>query len=480
MVVLVTMLMAVLLYLDRFCVGFAEAYIREDLNLTHENMSWFLSVFFWSYGLGQVPAGWWSDRYGARAMLTIYILTWSVFTALTGMVHGFEMLIVMRLGCGLGQAGAYPTASSTISKWVPFSNRGFASSVVAMGGRVGGAIAPILTAWLILLFVPLDVPAELTPESLLNGADLCAELAPASGAVVSAAGRDGYARTNGPAERIWSLLSPEGKRLVERIAVRQRQAVGSGDLSVSEAARLTTYLNSVLSRPDLYEEQAFTKVSPAEEAVKALRDRARGEELTPERTVRLNRLLLEAAFKDYIGKLYVRGWRPVLYVYGLAGIAVAGLYWLCVRDRPEKHPWTNQAERDLIAAGRPAGAPGPHGGSNMPGSMKLPLRELINSRSMWFNCLMQVGTNIGWVFLVSWLARYLMYAHEAPILERGWMAFTPLAVGIAGMLIGGKLTDVLVRAVGLRWGRRLPMMVTRFTAAAAYLACIWFASQPDD
>ena len=39
LVVFVAMLMAVLLYLDRFCVSFAADYIREDLALSQDEMS---------------------------------------------------------------------------------------------------------------------------------------------------------------------------------------------------------------------------------------------------------------------------------------------------------------------------------------------------------------------------------------------------------------------------------------------------------
>ena len=62
-VVFVSMLMAVLLYLDRFCVSFAADYIREDLDLSQNDVAWMFSIFFWSYALAQVPSGWLSDRY---------------------------------------------------------------------------------------------------------------------------------------------------------------------------------------------------------------------------------------------------------------------------------------------------------------------------------------------------------------------------------------------------------------------------------
>jgi len=45
-----------------------------------------------------------------------------------------------------------------------------------------------------------------------------------------------------------------------------------------------------------------------------------------------------------------------------------------------------------------------------------------------------------------------------------------------GMLAGGWLTDRLTRALGLRWGRRLPMALTRFVAMSAYIACLFLDS----
>ena len=55
LIVAAATLMSFLLYLDRFCVSFAVDYIRQDLGLTQSQMSWFISSFFWSYALAQVP-----------------------------------------------------------------------------------------------------------------------------------------------------------------------------------------------------------------------------------------------------------------------------------------------------------------------------------------------------------------------------------------------------------------------------------------
>ncbi len=144
------MSIAVLLYLDRICLSTAAESVAADMKIGDAQLNWLLGAFFWTYAIGQLPAGWLGDRYGARWMLGIYAILWSLCTGLMGIANSFSILITLRLGCGLFEAGAYPVAASIVRRWVPVDRRGIASSVVAVGGRLGGAIAPILTVQLML------------------------------------------------------------------------------------------------------------------------------------------------------------------------------------------------------------------------------------------------------------------------------------------------------------------------------------------
>ncbi len=151
-VLLATTLTSFVLYLDRVCIAEivkADAF-KSELHLGPDDVGKVLSSFFFGYGLAQVPSGWLADRFGARGMMTFYVALWSVFTALTGFVHGLVALVVVRVGFGFAQAGAYPTSGGLLSRWIPFPVRGLASSVVTFGGRCGGAVAPWLTALLIV------------------------------------------------------------------------------------------------------------------------------------------------------------------------------------------------------------------------------------------------------------------------------------------------------------------------------------------
>ncbi len=436
-------LMAVLLYLDRYCLSFLVRFLTEDFALDPLQQGTLLSVFFLSYALGQVPSGWLTDRYGARLMLTLYIVVWSLCTGLMGLVWSLALILLLRLGCGLGQAGAYPTGASMISKWMPLAARGSASGIVSVGGRLGGFLAPVLTAYLLITFVPITVPSEFTDADILRPEALLKALQSKGGTAAE------------QAARAIRELAPNALAQVEKSA------------SNAQTALLVTLLNDVITRPEFYHKVDLNQFDLPAEAwnLTELPD----EDLTADQVARRNRLLLEAAFPDDLRKIYGQGWRPVVIVYGLIGLGVALAFWLGVRDRPRQHPGCNAAEIDLIEEGR---RPLQRGGR----VGRLPLRQLVHSRNMWLSSISQFGTNFGWSFLVLLLPTYLDEVHHLPPLQRGWLSSLPVLVGMAGMVAGGWLTDGLTQALGVRWGRGLPMALTRFVAMAAYLACLFLDS----
>ena len=58
-------------------------------------------------------------------------------------------LIIMRLGFGLSTAPLYPTCGRMNLNWIPLWQRGRVQGVVTAGSGFGGAVAPVLFAWMI-------------------------------------------------------------------------------------------------------------------------------------------------------------------------------------------------------------------------------------------------------------------------------------------------------------------------------------------
>jgi MFS family permease len=483
LVVLLATAMSLLLYLHRYFPSFLLPYMRDDFRLTDNQVGWFAGLFFFTYALGQVPSGWLSDRFGARLMLTLYILTWSLFTGLMGVVWTFALLLLMRLGAGLAQAGAYPTGGSMISKWVPFAARATASSLVVLGGRFGAAVAPVLGAVLLLAFVPPSVPARLTAEDLIDPNEFVRQLQTRGKPATNPKEREterlaDLIRARLPV-RTASTADGSANATQEELLVSLNDLLAEAHSDVPETAASTIGLlaspwgqGPLLAvatlfpgrPPGLYEQiDAGQFQLPVEAQHLAAIPEA---ELSASERIRRNRFLLEAAFPRHIRKLYGQGWRPVTVVVGVAGLVMALLFWWGVRNRPEDHPGCNLAERQLIDEGRPE-VTSPHGRAGA-----LPWRHLLRSRSLTLSSVSQFGTNFGWGFLGQLLPFYLVEVHHTTPLPTAFLAGLPLLAGIAGMFAGGRLTDALTLRLGVKWGRRWPMFLTRFIAMSAYLVCL--------
>jgi MFS transporter, ACS family, glucarate transporter len=141
--------MAFILYLDRACINQAAPIIKQDLVISNTQLAIIFNAFALAYGVFEIPAGWWGDRYGSRRILTRIVVWWSVFTALTGAAWGFGTLVVIRFLFGAGEAGALPNSARVLRGWFPDSSRGRAQGFVTTAMLIGGAAAPLASQWLI-------------------------------------------------------------------------------------------------------------------------------------------------------------------------------------------------------------------------------------------------------------------------------------------------------------------------------------------
>ncbi len=137
-------LLAVIMYLDRVCISVAGPRMQDALHIAPEQWGWVGTVFSLGYGIFEVPTGHLGDRLGARRIITRIVLWWSVFTALTGAVATYPVLLGVRFLFGAGEAGAFPVVAVAISQWFPPATRGRAFGLFIMCSQLGGALSPLL------------------------------------------------------------------------------------------------------------------------------------------------------------------------------------------------------------------------------------------------------------------------------------------------------------------------------------------------
>jgi ACS family glucarate transporter-like MFS transporter len=141
--------LALVLYIDRVCIGQAAKPIGEELSLSKDDMSWVMMAFTLAYCLFEVPTGHWGDRFGSRGVIARIVLWWSAFTALTGAAPGFWSLVTVRFLFGAGEAGAFPNAARVVTHWFPPAERGLARGAITTTSLVGAALSFPISNYLI-------------------------------------------------------------------------------------------------------------------------------------------------------------------------------------------------------------------------------------------------------------------------------------------------------------------------------------------
>ena len=148
--------LAVVTYIHRLGFAVGAPWIKRSLGLDDAQVGYLMSAFLVAYGCFQVPGGLLGDRQGARHVLTILVLGWSLLTGAVALavlltpVAGlpFVFLLVVRFLFGMFQAGGFPGLARVVADWMPAPQRGFAQGAIWMFSRCGGACIPFLLAWL--------------------------------------------------------------------------------------------------------------------------------------------------------------------------------------------------------------------------------------------------------------------------------------------------------------------------------------------
>jgi sugar phosphate permease len=163
--------------------------------------------------------------------------------------------------------------------------------------------------------------------------------------------------------------------------------------------------------------------------------------------------------------LIAYGWRVMFFVFGAIGFVwVAGFWWF-YRERPEDHPDVNRAELAEIRGLSEDGQIRPLT------SVKLatPWRRILTTPNMWWialgYCCFFFGTN----FYLTWYPTYLREYRGLSLLALGFWGSIPLVAGMAGDVVGGWLSDMLLKRTGNARVARRGVAATGFLLASAFV-----------
>lgn len=164
------------------------------------------------------------------------------------------------------------------------------------------------------------------------------------------------------------------------------------------------------------------------------------------------------------------GWREAFWVLGGIGLIWCIFFFRWFRNTPEEMPACNAAERELIREG-PYSWKGAH---TVAGHAFPPWRSLLTSVNLWAVCLTSAGVSFSWYFYANWQIRFLRDEYQMSDRAVEIASGLPFLFGAAGALVGGRLSDRLIRRIGRRWGRSA-IGIFGFTAAGLCVLAAGFS-----
>jgi len=143
--------------------------------------------------------------------------------------------------------------------------------------------------------------------------------------------------------------------------------------------------------------------------------------------------------------VHTHGWESVFYVMGGLGV-IMSFIWLKVIYGPKDHPKINKEELDYIAAG---GALIDLESKDRTASAKInigsAIRQLLGNRMLLGVYIAQYCINTLTYFFLTWFPVYLVTERHMTILKAGFVAALPAVAGFLGGVLGGVISDRLIK-----------------------------------
>jgi ACS family glucarate transporter-like MFS transporter len=156
-------------------------------------------------------------------------------------------------------------------------------------------------------------------------------------------------------------------------------------------------------------------------------------------------------------------WRGAFWTFGLTGLVWCALFAWWFRNHPEEKPQVNAAELELIRGG---------GAERHEARSDVPWRTIVTNSDFLALCLMYGCQAYGWYFNITYLPQFLEEQYAVPKTTVLGAVYKggPLLMGAIGCLIGGFVTDAVIRRTdNRRLGRRICGLVGHSVCVICFL-----------
>lgn len=135
---------AMVSFIDRQVLAIVVDPMKEDVGLTDTDISWLYSGYAIFYALAGFPLARLADTRNRKWLIAAGVFAWSVMTIATGLTRHYTLILLARIGVGVGEAVLQPAANSLAGDLFPRHRIPLALSVFQTGVIVGSALAFIV------------------------------------------------------------------------------------------------------------------------------------------------------------------------------------------------------------------------------------------------------------------------------------------------------------------------------------------------
>src|SRR5215472_10364049 len=128
-------------FYDRNVGGALAEPMRREFGLSDTQIGWLGTAFTLLYAVIGLPLGWMADTRSRKKLLAAGLAIWGALTGLAAWAVNVPMLVVSRLGLGVGEAAVAPTSTSWIGDLFPAERRAKPLALFMLGVPVGGALS---------------------------------------------------------------------------------------------------------------------------------------------------------------------------------------------------------------------------------------------------------------------------------------------------------------------------------------------------
>nr|MCU0341436.1 MFS transporter [Spirosomataceae bacterium] len=161
------------------------------------------------------------------------------------------------------------------------------------------------------------------------------------------------------------------------------------------------------------------------------------------------------------------GWRWAFVVLGVVGVVWAVVWYTWFRDEPSEKPEVSPQEVAYIEAHRNAN----------PKDHRIPWQAIVRQPNLWALMLMCHLFFYGSYFFTNWSSTYFQEGRGLSEEQTKNFIFLSYFLGAIGCLVGGYLSDMLVKSHGLKFGRRV---VGGGGLALSAVFFLWAGLTPDN